>query len=304
MRISTSSIYESGSTRMSELQAAMAKNQSQIASGLRITSPSDDPVAAARAVEVSQSLSINTQFTSNRNVAKSSLSQTESSLSSVADLLDAAKSNIVTAGSGTLDDTQRSYIATSLRSQLDQLIALANSKDGSGNYQFSGYQTSAQPFTQTATGAQYNGDQGQRLVQVGSSRQMAITETGQSIFQGGGQDIFKTLTDAITLLETPTGGGNASLTTGLATANTNLDKAIDNVSTVRASIGSRLSELDTLDNLGSSFDVQYQKDLGDLQNLDYNKAITTLSQQQVTLEAAQKSYLSITGLSLFNYINP
>ena len=48
--------------------------------------------------------------------------------------------------------------------------------------------------------------------------------------------------------------------------------------------------------------AQYQQTLSDLQDLDYAQAISDFTRQQVALEAAQKSFVAISGLSLFKYI--
>ena len=64
MRISTNTIFEMGSGKISDLQTAMFKTQQQISTGMRILSPADDPVAAASALGVGQAISINAQFLS------------------------------------------------------------------------------------------------------------------------------------------------------------------------------------------------------------------------------------------------
>jgi flagellar hook-associated protein 3 FlgL len=40
-----------------------------------------------------------------------------------------------------------------------------------------------------------------------------------------------------------------------------------------------------------------------LQDVDYAAAVTKLSSQELTLQAAQESYASIAKLSLFNYLS-
>ena len=299
MRISTNILFESGAARIGDLQSSLVKTQQQIATGRRILTPSDDPVGAARALDVSQSQSLNTRYGVNRQSARSALSAEEGTLSSVTSVLQDVKSTVIAAGNGTLSDTERGFMAAELRGRFDQLLGLANSRDAQGNYLFSGFQATTPAFAQTATGAQYQGDLGQLKVQVDSTRQMAISDQGQAIFQGGGQDVFKTLNDLITLLQTP---GTAGLSAGLATANGNLDKALDSVLTVRASVGSRLQELDALDTAGSDRTLQYSQILSNLQDLDYTQALTQLSQQQTTLEAAQRSFVKTSGLSLFNFL--
>lgn len=304
MRISTQTLFESGAARLGEVQSSLLKTQQQIASGRRILTPSDDPVGAARALEVTQSQSINTQHGVNRQHAKSALVSVEGALESATSLLLDVKTNIVTASNGSLTDSQRGFLATELRSRFEALLSIANSRDGMGNYQFSGYQTATPPFTETATGAQYQGDQGQRLLQVDATRQMAISNPGQAVFQGGGQDIFNTLKDLITLLQTPvvTPADAAALSSGLALAGSNTDRALDNVLTVRASVGTRLQEIDALDFAGEDRNLQYSQTLSELQDVDYTQALTQLSQQQFIFEAAQRSFVTVSGLSLFNFL--
>jgi flagellar hook-associated protein 3 FlgL len=304
MRISTSMLFQQSAAKISDLQSNLVKTQQQLSTGRRILTPADDPVAAARALDVTQSQSVNAQYATNRQTAVSSLTTVDGVLASVTSTLQDVKTQTVYAGNGTLSNSDRSNLAIQLSSDLDQLLALANSTDGIGNYLFSGYQTGTQPFVKTATGAQYNGDQGQRQIQVDSSRQMAVSDSGQAIFQGNNQDVFKTLTDLITLLKTPvtTPAQNAALTAGLSTANGNVDQSLNNVLTTRASVGSRLTELDSLNSSGSARDIQYSQTLSQLQDVDYAKAISQLTQQQMTLQAAQQSFVKIAGLSLFNYL--
>lgn len=299
MRISTQTLFDSGAAQMGDLQSGLFKTQQQIATGRRILSPSDDPVAAARALEVGQTLALNTQHGINRQQATGTLSSVEGTLSSVTALLQDVKTTIIAAGNGALSDSERGFQAAELRGRFDELLALANSRDAVGNYQFSGFQTNTPAFVQSVTGATYQGDSGQRLIQVDATRQMAVSNPGQSVFQGGGQDMFATLTTLIERLELP---GTVGLDAALATANADIDLALDNVLTVRASVGARLQALDSLNNAGEDRNVQYNQILSDLQDLDYTQALTKLSQQQITLEAAQRSFVSISKLSLFNFI--
>ena len=301
MRISTQTLFETGAARLSELQSGLARTQQQISSGRRVLTPADDPVAAARALDITQSQSINAQHGVNRQSAKSALGAVEGTLSGVTALLQDVKTTVIAAGNATLSDTERGFMATELRGRLDELLGMANSRDALGNYQFSGFQTATPAFSKDpATGAvRYDGDQGQRLIQVDSARQMAVSSPGQAVFQGGGQDVFATLNALIVQLET---SGTAGLDATLATANGDLDLALNNVLTVRASIGSRLQEIDALDNAGEDRKLQYSQELSELQDLDYAQALTQLSQQQLTLEAAQKSFVKTSGLSLFNFL--
>jgi len=300
MRISTQTLFENGGARISDLQTSLARTQQQIASGRRILTPADDPIAAARALELTQSQSINTQHGDNRKYAKSALSAVEGTLSNVTELLQNVRATVISADNGLFSDADRRAIATELRGRFDALLGMANSRDGMGEYMFAGFQNTTPPFSKDASNAvTYEGDQGQRMLQVDATRQMAVSNPGQAIFQGGGQDIFKTLNDLINQLNTP---GTVGLATGLATAKGNIDEAMENVMTVRVSLGTRLQELDALDYAGEDRDLQYSQTLSELQDLDYAKAITQLSQQQFTLEAAQQSFVKTSSLSLFSFL--
>lgn len=305
MRISTQMMFETGANRIGDLQSRLQKTQEQIASGRRILSPADDPIAATRVLDITQTQTINKQYGVNRQYAKNTLSQVEVTLAGVTELMQDVKTTIIAAGNGTLSDVERGFQATELKGRLEQLLGYANSRDSAGNYLFSGFQSNTAAFTQTAAGASYNGDSEQLKLQVDASRQMATSSPGLTVFQGGvpgggtNADVFKTITDLVTLLNTP---GTVGLAAGLATANANMDIALDNVLTVRASVGTNLQELDALDNVGADRDLQYSKVLSELQDLDYTQAITQLSMQQVALEATQKTFAKTAELSLFNFI--
>jgi flagellar hook-associated protein 3 FlgL len=406
MRISTSSFYENAGGKISELQSSLAQKQTQIATGRRIQTPSDDPVAASAALDVKQADGINTQFAANRDSAKNALNLQESALTQYTDLLQNIKTLTVAAGNGALDDTQRKYFADQLTNDYQNLLGIGNTQDSSGHYIFAGYKNTTQPFNQTAAGVTYAGDQGQRLLQVSTSRQIALNDSGDAVFQnirtgngtyvtsaaaantGNGiaspgsvtdaskltgdtysidfsvtagvtsfkvfdvtkdpgklslpalsgpytpgqsiavdglqfeisgapangdtfgvkpssnQSIFQTVTDLIATLSSSTAGttAKANLVASLSVANNNVSSALDSVLTVRASGGARLKELDTLDSEGTDRGLQYATRLSSLQDLDYAKAVTELTQQQVTLQAAQQSFVKIANLSLFDYI--
>jgi flagellar hook-associated protein 3 FlgL len=406
MRISSNTIFDTGMNQLGTLYSGMAKTQQQLSTNRRMITAADDPIASARALEVTQSQSINTQFDVNRQNARGSLSQVELALTGVTSLLQDVQTLTVNGGDGALSPADRNSIATEIEGRLADLLGLANSADGSGGHLFSGFRTTTTPFTQTGTGAQYHGDQGQRFLQVGSSRLLPISDSGSTVFESnptgngtfetratagntgtgiiaagavanaalldgrdynyvvdftvvGGvttytvtdnvpappvvvvppspftpnqqisfdgasfdirgnpangdsftvvpsqnQSVFQTFTDLINTLRQPTlsAADNAKLTNGLNKANDNLNSSLDNVLSVRASIGSRLKELDYLDSSGQDIDVQYAATLSQLQDLDMVKALSQFTQQQFTLEAAQKSYKSLTGLSLFNII--
>ena len=403
MRISTSSFYENAGSKISELQSSLASKQNQISTGRRIQVPSDDPVAAAAALDVQQAAGVNTQFATNRDSAKTALNLQETALTQYTDLLQNIKTLTVAAGDGVLDDSQRKFFAEQLNNDFQNLLGIANTQDSAGNFIFAGFKATTQPFSQTGASVIYAGDQGQRLLPVSTSRQLALNDSGDAVFQniktgngtfttsaapantGNGiigtgsvtnaaqvtgdtyrvdfsitagvtnfsvtdltkspvttvasgpytpgqtiafdglqfdingspangdnfsvkpsanQSIFQTVSDLMAALNASTAGpaARAALTSSLAVANNNVSSALDAALTIRASGGARLQEIDSLDSEGADRGLQYATRLSNLQDLDYAKAVTELTQQQVTLQAAQQSFVKIANLSLFDYL--
>ena len=225
LRISTNAIYQAGTTQLNTLQGQMAKTQMQLSTNKRMLSAADDPIGSAKALELTQSQSMNTQFGTNRTNAKSSLSLVDKTLTDVSNQIQDIQSLIVTAGNGGYTQSDREALATELEGRMADLLGSANTTDGTGTYLFSGYKTTTLPFTQTPTGATYQGDQGQRMLQVGSARKMAISESGSAIFEANvtGNGTFVTQAAG-----TNTGGGIIS--PGAVTDTTKLtghDYAID-----------------------------------------------------------------------------
>ncbi|MFZ6734795.1 flagellar hook-associated protein FlgL [Undibacterium sp. Ji42W] len=232
MRISTSTIYQTGGSNISDLQYGLNKTQQQIAAGRRVLTPEDDPIASARALVISQSDSLNTQFATNRQAAKNNLSIAESTLSNVTDTLHNIKALIVQAGNGSYNDTDRGFIAQQLQGNLDQLFGQANATDGTGNYLFSGFNTTTAPYTKTAGSAVYNGDQGQRFIQADTSRQIPLSSPGIDIFQN-----IRTSAGQFNVQPNPSNVGTAVAAATINTATSanltgnNYEVAFDNLGT-------------------------------------------------------------------------
>jgi flagellar hook-associated protein 3 FlgL len=119
------------------------------------------------------------------------------------------------------------------------------------------------------------------------------------------QSVFDTLANTIKLLESGKPietMGNVQFHNELGAILSSLGRAEDSILSARAMFGSNLSEVDSLDSVGESLNVQFEDTLSTLQDLDYAEAITKLTRQQMELQAAQQSFTKISQLSLFDYI--
>ena len=433
MRISTSMLHELGMNGVLRNQNAQLQLQEQISSGRRVHRPSDDPVASAAAVNLEQAKSLNTQWGTNAANAESALALEEQALGDASRILQDIKTLTIQAGNAALQNSDRASIGGEIRGLYDQLLGVANRTDANGSFLFSGYQGGTKPFSETAPGVvAYGGDDGQRLMQIGAQRRVAIGNSGAEIFQrvreGNGtfvataagsntgaaivgattvrdgqawasatnsrdytvtfhvdsasppvttydvidnvsnlsmltgaapvagphartyqagaqislaraasdpsaapwnagveftmtgapasgdtlaveraqnQDVFATIHELVTTLSagvTPGAPSRAAFQNNLNQSGANIDGALDSLLTARSSIGSRMQEVAAVRETSAALDVNYDTDLARLQDLDYAKALSDLSRKQIGLEAAQKSYIAISRMSLFDFL--
>ncbi|MEP5765409.1 MAG: flagellar hook-associated protein FlgL [Halieaceae bacterium] len=183
MRISTQQTFNTSLRSMLDQQARLQQSEQQIASGLRVLKPSDDPSAAVRSVNLEGNIAVIKQYSSNAAAAESQLSLEESVLGNVGNILQRARELNVQAVNDTNSPQSRAAIATELRERLDELLSLANTRDAAGEYIFGGYSVGAQPFVASGGSASYGGDQGQRLLQVGEGTQVAVRDSGAEVFE-------------------------------------------------------------------------------------------------------------------------
>src|SRR5690242_8542104 len=117
-------------------------------------------------------------------------------------------------------------------------------------------------------------------------------------------DVFKTFEKALAILNQPadTPAKQAALQNTLSNAMAEFDNSLDNVLTVRASVGSRLNELDVVDKVASNRQINYAQTKSDLVDLDYNSAISEYSLRTVGLQAAQKAFVSMKQMNLFDLL--
>lgn len=396
MRISTSMIYDKGVGTIQQLWSNILHAQQEVATGRRVLTPADDPIAASRALDVNKSRTINAQYKVNQDTSTDNLRLLENKLMGMGDILQYMREKAVNAGNGILTQDELKFFVTDMRGQFDAMLALANTQDVSGNFLFSGYKADVQPFQGAYGNVSYAGDQGMRTIQVSSSRYMPVSLPGSELFgntrtvsdssihafAGGGnsvgasvdlsfsqtpppaadtgrryevsfdgtnynvteyrpgnptpvsvpaalsgstlsfngiemevsnftnsgdtfevfvpsKNVFDNLAVFIDSMERP---GASGVISGVKFAIENIDFALDTSLRVRAQVGSQLVELEQLTNVNTDMDTQYADTLSRLQDCDYAEAMSRLTLLQTSLEASQLSFMRVSGLSLFNFL--
>ncbi|QEL55595.1 flagellar hook-associated protein FlgL [Chromobacterium paludis] len=307
MRISSSTLYQSGVNNMSELQANLLQVNKQIDNQKRVVTPSDDPVAAARIELLNTSNGQNSQYQKNTDSVASWLSLSDSTLNSAINLLNSMKSEAIHAGNGSLSTVQLQQIQQTVKEGIGELTGYGNATDGNGSYLFGGNQVTTPPFSvdvNAVPAVTYNGDNGQRSVQVAASRTMTISDPGNQVFgiPGGSQTAaFDSLVNLYNLL-----GQNprpANYNTQLNGVINQITDAVQQLSVSQASVGAREQENANLQSMSTNLGLQYNSSISDLQGLDMAKAISDFTMTQTSLQYTQKTYAQVAQLSLFNYIS-
>ena len=213
MRISTSQLFQMGIKSVLDQQATVSRLQQQIASGKRIQSPADDPAGAVRILDVRQAIDTTTQYQRNINLARERLAVEDATLDSAVDLLQRVRELAIQGNNDTQNPQTRAAIATEIRQRLEDLLALANTTGANGEYIFSGYSTQTQPFAVDGAGNYlYQGDQGQRFLQVSATRQVADRDTGADVFMN-----IQTGNGSFAVTDNPANSGSGIIDPGSVT---------------------------------------------------------------------------------------
>lgn len=198
MRISSLQAFNNGVAGLQRNYANVTRTQEQISTGNRILTPADDPVASVRLLQLEQQQNVLNQYAENLTAAKNSLTQEEVSLNSANTILQRVRELAVQAGNGALSSKDRASIAAELQEREDELLGVMNTRNARGEYLFAGFQGKTQPFVRQADGSYaYQGDEGQRKIQIASSLDIPISDNGKKTFVN--------ITDAGRLQATPTG---------------------------------------------------------------------------------------------------
>ena len=398
-RISSIEQFQQGIDNILRQQERLNESQLKLATGKSINKPSDDPSAATQLLKLSAITSNINQYERNIESARNQLELQESVMANITNVLQRVRELVVQANSAAQSDESRAVIADELRNRIDELLQYGNTKDPDGEYIFSGYNARTAAFVKTASGFNFQGDQGERLLQISEDTQIAVRTNGAELFQsmnnGDGrfvlvspdtndgnalinmttssnatsddytltftqanptdpvtytitgatsgvvksgtyesgsaisfngvtldvsgtpsngdsyqinasskQDIFSTVLAIAEVLEagTETGAAYSKQANDLGQALNTIDQAFVHVQSKRTSIGNSLQGLDLRNDENADALLRTQKQISELEDLDYAQAVTQLNLQSVALQAAQQSYIKIQGLSLFNFL--
>ncbi|WP_076540203.1 flagellar hook-associated protein FlgL [Shewanella sp. UCD-KL21] len=183
MRISTAQMFQQNSYSIAKGQSETSKILEQLATGKKINTAGDDPVAAIGIDKLTQQNNLVDQYLRNIDYGENHLNQTETLLGDLDNLAGSMKEQLLRGSNGSMTDNERQTIADEMQKTLDQMLAIANKKDESGNYLFAGNKTGSAPFEFDANGQIiYNGDSGTRESIIASGVLTDTNMPGDAVF--------------------------------------------------------------------------------------------------------------------------
>lgn len=279
----------------------LSQTQTELASGKRLTQPSDDPYGVAQALQYRGEIAQTQQFQRNVSDAQSWQTVTDTALSQVSSLVLRARDLVVQASSDTTNAAGRASIAAEVKQLLDAIKQAGNTQYA-GRYVFSGTKTGTPAYDLSDTTDAYGGNVASVSHEIGPGVTLPVNSVGFKVFGGddgsGGGDtgLLKTLRGVLAHLAA---GDTASLRGIDLQA---LSDANDTIVNEQAVVGARANRLDIASNRLADLEQLSTKNLSDTEDADMAKTLTDLSTQQAVYQAALRAGAALIQPSLMDFL--
>lgn len=298
MRLSTLYMYKNSAEAMTKRMSQSNDVYLRMSAGKMLLKASDDPAAATDAVKQQDALAKLEMYSSVRSLARGALEHQDNILNGVGNLLTTTlKEKIIAAKSGIYSAEDRKALGEEIKGIRANLLDLANNRDASGNYIFSGFKTDTPAFDDVGN---YRGGDEARRQTVADGTEMQVSHLGKEVFG----DIFMVLNDAVAALTADPDGADydKNLEAALSAASLAVDEGINRLGKAQAEIGTNLQQLDALDLSGAVLIndtiVKVQNAIGS----DTSKLVTLVSESQMSelaFNASMFVYKKMQSMNLF-----
>ncbi len=279
---------------LQRLQAQTNTANLELATGSKINVPSDDPAAAAQLVQINTQSSQVDSFQHSISTISGQLSTADSTLNSVTTALQRAIGLGVEGANGTLSDSDRADVSAELTGIQSQLVSLANTTY-QGQFLFAGT-ANTQPFVAdgaSPSGVRYAGNAGVNSVTIGTGYNLQVNLPGSQVFNGPGADVFQSIQDLITALNT---------NTGIPAAVNEVDSAFNYVTAQRVFYGNGLNQTQAQQTYLNTAHLGLSQQMNSVASADLATVATQLTQDQVASNATLASIGRTPATSLFDYL--
>jgi flagellar hook-associated protein 3 FlgL len=276
-------------------QQEINTDEEQIASGLSVNEPSDNPAAAAELVPNAEQTSQADQFQRSIGSVQGEIQNADSTLNSVITALQQAIDLGVEGANGTVNASDRQAIVTQVQGIQNQLLSLAN-LSYQGNYVFGGTATQTTPYVldpNSPSGVTYQGNSGVNNVTLGNQFSLQTNVPGSQLFSSAGNDMFQGIQDLITGLESGT---------GISTAVTELGNASSYINSQAVFYGNALNQLNSQQTYLSSDTAELAQQQTTVAGADLPSVISNLTSAQTSMQATLEAIAQTSQINLFQYL--
>jgi flagellar hook-associated protein 3 FlgL len=280
---------------LAETQRQINADLQQIASGKSVNVPSDNPAAAATLVQNAGQTSEADQFLRSAGSIQGEIQNADSTLNSVVTALQRAISLGVEGANGTLNTADRAALAAEVQGIQSQLLSLAN-LTYQGNYVFAGTATQTTPYVlepTSSSGVTYAGNTGVNKVTLGNHFTLQSNLPGSQLFSASGKDMFQSIQDLITSLQSGT---------GIGTAVAEVDSASNYIDAQRVFYGNAVNQLNAQQTYLNSETTQLAQQQNNVGGVDLTSVISNLTNAETAHQAALQATGQTARIDLFDFI--
>ncbi|GIO86567.1 flagellar hook-associated protein FlgL [Paenibacillus faecis] len=276
------------------INTSMTTGQQQLATGQKISKPSDDPIGTGYQMRYDTDLARSEEFLTNAQTGTEILKTMDSLLQQASDVLKRARTLALQGANGTMDLQQRQTISSEIKQLKEQLVTIGNSTFN-GRYLFNGQKTDQPPYT-VAGAANAQTDPGLFYLNVSPSVKVPVSITGEVVFgQAGTNNAFKVLDDLANALDT----NNEA---GIQTAISNVDVTSDRINVSWSEIGARMNRFELMINRIQDEQVNVKEQRSNVADVDFSEAIVDLKMKENVLQAALSTGARIMQTSLVDFL--
>jgi flagellar hook-associated protein 3 FlgL len=282
---------------LQQSQSTLNTALQQVATGLSVSVPSDNPAASAAMVQNTIETGNVDQYTKNISAVLASVESASSVLSNVVTALTQAVSLGTEGANGTNTTSNMQAIAMQVQGVLSTIVSEANTSVA-GAYLFGGTGSST-PYTadpSSPTGYTYNGNTDETSVVVGDSLSVQVNLPGSQIFSDPSNNVLNALSSLVTALQS----GNTS---GIETATSSLTSAIAFVGKQQAFYGNAENQLNSQDTFLQQETVSLASQATNLVGINLATAATNLSQAETDNSAALAATAKVLPNTLLSYLS-
>lgn len=273
---------------------SMTQGQQELATGQRISKPSDDPVGVGYQMRYDTDLARSEEFLMNAQTGTEILKTMDSLMQQANDILKRARTLTLQAANGTYDAQQRATISAEIKQLKEQMVTVGNSTYN-GRYLFNGQKTDQPPYT-VAGAAGENTDPGLFYLNVSPAVKVPVSITGEIIFgQAGTDNTFKVLDDLANALD-------ANNATGISAALEQIDISADRLAISWAEIGARMNRFELMENRIEGEKVNLKEQRSNVADVDFSEAIMNLKMKENVLQAALSTGARVMQTSLLDFL--